>query len=82
MNGGGGNVYGSSKINVGQDLSVTAPQGYKDKYDFHQKPWGLNPSRWARNIGTMVGSGFAGKGTAYDIYFYGKNRLTTLLPPK
>ncbi|HVZ97530.1 MAG TPA: RHS repeat-associated core domain-containing protein [Chitinophagaceae bacterium] len=75
---GGGNVYGSIKIAVSNNLAVTSPSGYHDVYDFDQKPWGLNPERWLRNIGTKIGEWQAGKGTPYDIYFYGSNHLQTV----
>jgi RHS repeat-associated protein len=80
--GGGGLVFGSIRIDIAQNLTVTVPKGYYDEYNFDPKPWGQNPDRWMRNVGTKIGEWNAGNGTKFKIYFYGSNHLATPMPPR
>ena len=48
-------------------------------YVFDMKSW-WNPLNWIRNIETTIGTKVAGKGTPYDIYFYGYAKLTPIFP--
>ena len=80
--GGGGNVYGSIVIKITNNLDITSPNNYFDTYNFDQKSWGWNPSRWIRNIETKVGEWKAGQGTPFNIYFYGRNQLSTPIETK
>ena len=66
-----GKVYGSlTFIRYPNDTC----RAYADTYDFDMKPWnGLK--NCVRNIVTIAGSIYAGKGTPYEINIYGSKQL-------
>lgn len=50
-----------------------ACKAFQDTYDFDMHPWNIKSI--PRNIGTVIGSLYAGKGTPYKIDFYGVQTL-------
>lgn len=66
-----GLVYGHIGLKVLPDNYVTADF---DTYDFDIKPWS-DFSIWIRNVATKIGGIYAGKGTPFDIKFYGAAKL-------
>ena len=66
-----GKVYGSlTFIRYPNDTC----RAFADKYDFDMKSW-KNPLNWFRNIATIAGSVYAGKGVPYTINIYGSAQL-------
>jgi RHS repeat-associated protein len=72
---GGGNVYGTIKLEIVSGFTVRAPGGYFDKYDFDIKPWNADPQRILRNTATHIGAAVAGEGTPFKIEFLGTATL-------
>ena len=79
--GGGGDVYGTIKLELVDPNTAKTPTGYSDLYDFDVE-WNSNPSRWARNIATIAGEIVAGEGTPFRIHIYGEGKLGWKMPPK
>ncbi|MBP5514179.1 MAG: RHS repeat-associated core domain-containing protein [Bacteroidaceae bacterium] len=71
-----GLVYGNMRLKRYPGNTVRA---YSDIYDFDMKSW-KNPLNWMRNIETLIGKFYAGKGTPYEIIPYGNKKLKTLFP--
>ena len=66
-----GKVYGSlTFVRYPNDTC----RAFVDKYDFDMKSW-RNPLNWVRNIATIAGNVYAGKGVPYDINIYGSAQL-------
>lgn len=77
---GGGNVYGTIKLEIVNGLTIRAPGGYFDKYDFDNKPWNLDPERILRNSATYIGAAYAGEGVPFKIQFLGTAILNGYKP--
>ncbi len=65
-----GLVYGSIQIKQYPNDYVRA---YADTYDFEMHPWEWSTLK--RNIFTIIGRIYAGKGTKYEINIYGSKKL-------
>ena len=71
-----GLVYGQITLKRYPNHQVRA---YSDKYNFEMHNW-LNPLNWGRNIETLIGRLYAGKGVDYEINIYGSKKLEPVLP--
>ncbi|MCQ2115198.1 MAG: RHS repeat-associated core domain-containing protein [Bacteroidales bacterium] len=71
-----GLVYGNISFRRYPDHGVRT---FEDTYNFDMKSW-ANILNWPRNFETIIGSMYAGKGTPYDIHFYGTAKLKPLVP--
>lgn len=73
-----GAVYGTIKLTLEDSngtVTVGGKGGYLDTYDFEQKKSDGTLKRELRNIGTKASAIFAGDGTGYKIYNYGKGKV-------
>jgi len=71
-----GLVHGNITLKRYPDHTVRA---FSDEYNFKMHSW-KNPMNWGRNFEAMIGGRVAGKGTPYEINFYGSNKLTPIFP--
>jgi RHS repeat-associated protein len=71
-----GRLYGTINLTLeDKDGTVSlGKDGYLDTYDFDQKE-NNSAGRIIRNIGTIIGEIFAGKGTGYNINVYGNGKI-------
>ncbi|SNA72387.1 hypothetical protein DK150_260003 [Flavobacterium psychrophilum] len=71
-----GRIFGTIKLTLDSPNGTVTlgKNGFLDRYDFDQKE-NNSVGRVIRNIGTVIGETFAGKGTGYDIYTYGKGKV-------
>lgn len=71
-----GVIYGSVKVTLeNKEGEVTlGNNGYLDTYDFDQKK-NDSAKTFIRNVLTKAGEIVAGKGTAYNIFTYGNNKI-------
>jgi hypothetical protein len=67
-----GRIYGTIKLTLENSETGSVKLGGKnrflDEYNFEQKPRDGTIKRDVRNIGTAIGSAFAGGGNVYKIY--------------
>jgi len=71
-----GLVYGQITLKRYPNHQVRA---YSDNYDFEMHSW-YNPLNWGRNIETLIGRLYAGKGIGYEINIYGSKKIEPILP--
>ena len=76
-----GFIYGTIRLTLVDNegnVKLGGDNGFLDRYDFDIKPWN-SPKRVIRNIGTIIGKAYAGKGKGFDIYNYGQGNVPKVL---